>query len=100
MDTNSHGVRTKIKVEDDKLVICRDQDLSAAIDYATKLRNADQYSADGIKKGWWHVGHVPAICYLPLKRIGVDMYRSPVKDIVAGLKRLNMEHLLTTRKRV
>ena len=91
-------VLTKTGVEDGKLVIRKDQDLEPNIDYARALANDEQYTRDGIKKGWAHAIHLPETVIVELLQIGVDIYRCPVKDIVAGLHRLGKEHFITTRK--
>lgn len=97
-----NGVRTQTGVEDGKLVIHHDSDLSAALDYASKLRNAETYSSEGIKKGFWHVAEIPMEKILELKKIGVDIFapKCSAKEIVAGLHKINAEHFLTTTKRV
>ena len=94
------GIVTQTGFVDDKLVIRRDADLTPNVEYATALRNDDQYSRDGIKKGFFHAAHIPAVVVVELLHAGCDVYRASAKDIVAGLKRIHKEHLLTTRKRV
>jgi hypothetical protein len=85
---------------DDKMVTRTESDCAANLDYATQLRNSDEYSSEGIKKGFFHAAHIPAIVVVELLQNGVDIYRSNAKEIVAGLKKINKEHLLTTRKRI
>jgi hypothetical protein len=94
------NTRTRTGFVDDKLVIRKDADISPNIDYATLLRNDDQYSSDGIKKGFFHAAHIPEVVIVELMQIGVDVYRASAKEILAGLRRLNKDHLITTRKRV
>lgn len=98
----TNGLLTHTGFVDDKLVIHHESDLSAAVAHATKLRNADQYSSDGIKNGFWHVAEIPMEKILELKKIGVDIFAPgcSAKQIVAGLKKLGAEHFLTTTKRV
>jgi hypothetical protein len=85
---------------DDKMVTRTESDCSLNLAYATQLRNSDEYSREGIKKGFFHAAHIPALVVVELLQNGVDIYRSTAKEIVAGLKKINKEHLLTTRKRV
>ncbi len=85
---------------DDKMVTRTEADCEANLQYATQLRNSDEYSREGIKKGFFHAAHIPAVVVVELLQNGIDVYRAPAKEIVAGLKRINKEHLLTTRKRV
>ena len=94
------NIKTTTGVTDDKLVIHHESDISSNIDYATKLRNADQYSSDGIKKGFFHAAHVPQETVIELLGIGVDVFKASAKEIVAGLRKLHKDHLITTRKRV
>ena len=99
---NLDGTWTQTGVEDDKLIIRHESDVSAALEYAGKLRNSDDYSKQGIKSGFWHIATLPTTIVLQLKEIGVDIYapRTSAKEIVAGLRKINAEHFLTTAKRV
>jgi hypothetical protein len=94
------GIITQSGFVDDKLVTHTYSDCEPNLDYATHLRNADQYSSDGIKKGFFHVAHIPAVVVVEMLQNGVDVNQASAKEIVACLKRLNKEHLLTTRKSV
>lgn len=96
------GTWTQTGVQDDKMVVRHDADVSAALAYTEKLRNSEQYSKDGIKNGFWHIATLPTTIVLKLKEVGVDIYapRCNAKMIVAGLKQIGAEHFLTTTKRV
>jgi len=96
------GVLTRTFTDElsDTMIVRKEQDISANIDYAKTLRNADQFSRDGIKKGMWHVAHIPDIVIIELKGIGIDVFRASAKQIVAGMKQLHYDHLLTTTKQV
>jgi hypothetical protein len=94
------NVKTTTGVTDDKLVLHHEGDISANLDYATALRNSDQYSSEGIKKGFFHAAHIPSVVVVELLSIGVDVMRAPAKEILAGLRKLHKDHLITTRKRV
>lgn len=83
-----------------KLVVCNEQDIQAQVDMATRMRNDDQYSANGIKEGMWHVAHIPEVVIVELMGIGVNVFTAQAKEIIAGLKSLHKEHLLTTSKRI
>lgn len=98
----TNGVWTQTGFVDDKLVIRHESDLSAAVERATALRNAEQYSKDGIKNGLWHVAEIPMEKVLELKKIGVDIFapNCSARQIIAGLKKLGAEHFMTTTKRV
>ncbi len=101
-DYNGDGTWTQTGFEDDKLIIRHESDVSAALEYATKLRNSDDYSKQGIKNGFWHIATLPTTIVLKLKEAGVDIYapKCSGKEIVAGLRKIGAEHFLTTAKRV
>ena len=98
----ANGVRTRTFTDEltGKMIVRKDQDIEAQVAYTTKLRNADQYSSDGIKKGMMQVCHIPDVVIVELMGIGVNVFKADAKTIVAGLKKLHKEHLLTTNKRV
>lgn len=107
MDKIAHTVsdtgvvtRTFTDESTNEMLIRKDQDLAPSLEFATSLRNADQYSREGIKKGFWHVAHIPEVVIVELRHIGVDIFRADARSIIAGLRKLNMEHFLTTTKRV
>ncbi len=94
------GVLTRHGFVDDKLVIRKDANLQPHVDYATALRNSDEYSREGIKKGFFHVATIDPISQIELLKIGVDLFRASPKEIVAGLRKLGRDSLITTRKQV
>lgn len=83
-----------------RLIVDYQQDIEANVEHAKRLANDSQYSADGIKKGMWHVAHIPDVVIVELLGIGIDIWRAPAREIIAGLKRLHKDHLITTTKRV
>jgi hypothetical protein len=94
------GVVTQHGFQDDKLVIHKRADLTPNLEYATALRNSDEYSAQGIKRGFFHVAHVDEISQVELLKIGIDIFRATPRQIVAGLKRIGRDHFITTRKQI
>lgn len=94
------GVVTQHGFADDKLVIRKDMDLQPLIEQSTAMRNDDDYSKQGIKRGFFHVASVDPITQIDLLKIGVDLFRASPKEILAGLRKLNKDHLITTRKQV
>ena len=94
------GVVTQSGFVEDKLVIRKDANIAPLIETATAMRNDDDYSRQGIKRGFFHVASIDPITHVELMKIGVDLYRDSAKAIVAGLKRLNKDYLITTRKQV
>lgn len=94
------GVLTRTGFVEDKLVIRKDSDLSGVLAYTNALRNDEEYSRQGIKKGWFHAATIPEVVQIELLQNGIDIYRAPIKDIMAGLRKLGKDHFITTRKRV
>jgi hypothetical protein len=96
------GLQTTILTSelDGKMYANYKQDLSANVDFATALRNDDQYWKDGVKAGWAHAVHIPAVVQIELRSIGIDFIKAPVKEIIAGMRRLGYDYLITTRKNV
>jgi hypothetical protein len=94
------GTITRSGFVDDKMIIRKDADLSALMNHTNALRNDESYSKDGIKKSWFHVASISEVTQIELLKIGVDIYRANAKEIVAGLRKLNMENFITTNKRV
>ena len=97
------GMRVTTGIANDgTFVVKHDQDLQPHVEYATALRNDESYSASGIKRGMWHAAHIPDVVVVELRQIGVDVFDkdTSAKNIVAGLKKLGKEYLLTTTKRV
>jgi hypothetical protein len=94
------GVLTEEGFEENKLVISKKANLTPNLEYATALRNSDEYSAQGIKRGFFHAVHVPEIAQIKLLQIGIDIFRATPKQIVAGMKKIGMDHFITTRKQI
>ena len=99
---DGQGVVTETQLDPltNRFVIQKKQDITANIEYATALRNSEEYTRQGIKKGMWHVAHIPAMEIERLLKIGVNVYTASAKDIVSGLKKIGSDHLITTRGRV
>jgi len=85
-----------------KLITRTEQDIEANVAYATALRNSDEYWKQGVKRGWAHAAHIPQVVVVELMQNGCNIFDPGVKarHIVATLKRLGKDHLLTTRKNV
>jgi hypothetical protein len=94
------GTLTRTFIEDDKLVIRKDADISQAVQWTTALRNDEGYWKQGVKNNLAHVAHIPDVVIAELYGIGVNVFTAPAKEIISGLRRLNKEYLLTTNKRV
>lgn len=94
------GITTTIGTQDDKLVIKTEGDVSPSVDYSTALRNSDDYSRYGIKKGFWHCVHVPEVVAMKmLTEDGFNVYTEPAKSIRQFLSRNKEKYgnLFTTK---
>lgn len=101
--TTPNGLKvTTSFTNDGQMVVNHDQDLQPHVEYATALRNDEAYAADGIKRGMFHAAHIPDVAIVKLRQIGVDVFdkNTTGKNIIAGLKKLGMDYLLTSTKRV
>jgi hypothetical protein len=98
----NHGVLTKKSTteHDDKLVIQTYQDIEPNIEQATAMRNDDDYTRQGIKKGFAHMATIPAVVVNELLIAGVNVYTAPAKEIIAGLRRIKKEYLITTKRKL
>lgn len=84
--------------QDGTLIVKHQQDLEPHVEYARRLANDDDYTRQGIKRGWAHAAHIPDVVVVELRQIGVDVFKASAREIVSGLKKLHKEHLLTSRK--
>lgn len=76
------GITTTYGSQDDKMVVKSDADVSAALDYAGKLRNAPEYAKGGIKRSWMHGAHIPDVVILKMKaEDGFDCYTANAREI-------------------
>jgi len=82
------------------LVVRNTQDVEPLVDAMKELKNDEDYSKRGMKKGWMHVGTVPEYLVHKWAKEGFDINREKVPAIV---KRLHAEHLtdfLATRRKI
>ncbi len=95
------GLKTIVQVDNQGLMhTTYEQDLGDVLERTRTLRNADDYWKQGVKNSMVHIATIPDVVILELRKLGIDVYTAPVKDIVAGLHKLNKPHLLTTTKNV
>lgn len=82
------GVTTTIGAEDGKLIVKSDQDVGPSLEYTKNLRNADEYSRGGIKRGLWHTVHIPDVVALKMKlEDGFDIYATSARELRQFLSR-------------
>lgn len=87
---------------DGKMYADYQQDIGVNVDFATKLRNDDDYTRNGIKQSMMHAAHIPAVVQIKLREIGIDILKGKptAAEILAGMRKLGYDHLITTRARV
>lgn len=80
--TSSTGLSTITKVEDGKLKIHYSQDISGALEYTKALRDAPEYSKQGIKQNLQHAAHVSEVIAMKmLHDDGFDVYAATAKEL-------------------
>ena len=95
------GLKTIVQVDNDGVMhTTYEQDLEAAVQRTRTLRNDDDYWKQGVKNSFAHIASIPDVVVMELRKLGINVYTAPVKDIVSGLHKLNKPHLLTTTKNV
>lgn len=74
--------------QDGKLVERTTQDVQPCLDYATALRNASEYTRQGIKQDMMHVAHIPASVILKwMVEDGFDAHSAHPSELLAKLRR-------------
>jgi hypothetical protein len=82
------GLVTTFKVEDGELRVNYSQDNEAIYERMQKLRNAPDYSKQGIKNNLWHAVHITeADCMKMIVEDGFDPYKESAKDLRKFLRR-------------
>lgn len=97
------GLQTTYKVEDGELRVNYQQNNEAIYERLQKLRNADEYSKQGIKNEFWHAVHITeADCMKMIVEDGFDPYKESAKSIRAFLRRNRDKygHLFATRGQI
>lgn len=88
------GVRVETgtaDVDGGKLIIRKSADIEPNVEYARAIGNDLERWKAGVRSGWAHSGHIPAITVVELLGIGVDVYTATLPEIRAGLKKLGKE---------
>ena len=67
----------------------KNRDIKAFLDLATKKRNNEEATKQGIKKGFWHYATLPPHVIVELKAKGIDVFnpnhtKAVVKEINAN----------------
>ncbi len=94
------GVTEYFDWDDDKrqAVITKVQDIQPVLDYCKTLRNAEDYSKQGIKESWWRYALIPPVVQLELRKKGLDIHNldpANQRKVYAEIDR-NYPYLKTT----
>lgn len=82
------GLVTTMGTEDGKFVMQYEQDVAPSLDHALELRNDDDYSKAGIKKGLWQCVHIPDSALLKMKTDdGFDGWKASARELRQFLSR-------------
>ena len=95
------GITTTFEQEESTGVVhvAKHGDAQAGLDYAKALANDPDYSKEGIKKGFWHYAHIPAIVMEQLYKHGINPYAPGTTKAIIKYINENCPHLKTTDKR-
>lgn len=93
------GVTTTYAVEDDKFKVNYSQDNTALYERLQKLRDAPDYSKQGIKNNLWHAVTIsPTDCMKLIVEDGINPYTCSAKELRQHLTRNRSKwgHLFAT----
>lgn len=84
------GVETTTELDPltNRFVIKHRGDILPSIEYAKAIQNDDDVWKHGVKAGFALAGHIPAMTVIELRKLGIDVYTAPLKDIRAGLEKI------------
>jgi hypothetical protein len=94
------GLVETVDFDGQNMIVSHSQDITSALEAAQAIRNDDDAWKKGVKNNRVHVAHIPDGVVHELLKIGINVYRHPWKDIQVGLKKINREACMTTRKAV
>lgn len=83
------GLKTTMYGEGDDLHVTYEQDAEPIFEAIQKTRLHTDVWGKGMKKDMIHAFHIPNGVLHELRKIGVDVYTAPVKDIVRGLHQIH-----------
>ena len=89
-DTTADGLKTSAHVDADGTMHFQyEQDAEQAFEAVLESRNHGDLWNKNIKKGMVPALHIPNGVVMELFGLGINIYQAPLKDIVAGLHKLN-----------
>lgn len=87
------GVKTIYAVEENKFVVKSVQDVEPILERNNALRNAEEYSRNGIKNNLWHTVHIPdSVCLKMKVEDGFDPYAATARELRAFLRRNRLKY--------
>lgn len=91
--------QTEEVLHDGTLVIETKQDVEPIIERNLLMRNDEDYTKEGIKKGWWHVATIPDVFVHKWYKEGLDIRTAPMSEIRKKLQDPEYLHFLTTTRK-
>lgn len=75
-----------------------DQEVDDILELNKAMANDEDYSKNGIKQGWWHIGSIPASLIMKWRvEEGIDVYnKDHTKRVLAKLNDADFSRLKTT----
>ena len=103
LDYNPYtGITTTFEYDhiSDRTTIGREEDVTAYIEYGKELQKHEDYSKDGIKRGWWHYCTFPNIIIEKWRNEhGVDVFnKDHQKAVFRLINQPEYRYLKTTTK--
>ena len=80
---------TSLVDEEGVLYVDYKQDISQQFKAVTDTKNDGDNWRRGVKNSYVHALHIPDGLILELRKIGVDVYKHPLKDVIAGLRKID-----------
>ena len=89
-DISSDGLVTEFFSDGDDLGVRYTQDAEPSFELVQATRNEGEAWTKGVKKGMVHAFHIPSGVVMKLWAMGINVYQAPLKDIKAGLVKLDL----------
>ena len=84
-----------------KAIVHTTQDVEPYIEYAKRMRNDEEYTRQGIKNNFWHVGTLPMVIVHRWHKEGFDISKADTKSLLAKIASdPEAQAYLTTNKRI
>lgn len=101
ISTDASGLTQHIDIADGKFSVHTSQDVAPILENNLLLRNDEDYSRSGIKKGFWHAATIPTVIVHKWMKEGVNVFDpKQVREVNAKLNSPEYAYLKTTKKRL